>query len=59
MKKLILSLFIFIAITGTAFAELDPIAAIHVNETETSQIISMDILHLTENVTSESIGKAK
>ena len=48
-----------IAITGSAFAELDPIAATHVNETETSQIISMDILRLTEEVTSESIGKAK
>ena len=59
MKKLILFIFMFIAMIGTAFAELDPIAAIHVNETETSQIISMDRLRLTEDVTSESIGKAK
>lgn len=59
MKKLILFVLIFTAMTGTAFAELDPIAATHVNETEDSQIISMDMLRLTEEVTSESIGKAK
>lgn len=59
MKKLILSILIFIAVTGATFAELDPIAVTHVNETETSQIISMDKLRLIEEVTPESIGKAK
>ena len=59
MRKLISSIFILIVMAGTSFAEVDPIAAIHVNETETSQIISMDKLRLTEEVTPESIGKAK
>ncbi|MBQ7732613.1 MAG: hypothetical protein IJT58_01165 [Synergistaceae bacterium] len=48
MKKLILTEFMLIAMIGTAFAELDPIAAAHVNETEDSQVISMGRLRLTE-----------
>ena len=39
--------------------ELDPIAAADVAITENSQIISMDLLRLTEEVTSESIGRTK
>ena len=44
---------------GAAFAELDPIAASDVQETEGSQIVSMDLLRLTETVTPMSMAAAK
>ena len=61
MKKILSLLFIFILAFCSAVnaVEIDPIAAIYVAETETSQIISMDLLRLTEKVTSESISRTK
>ena len=41
MKKLILS--VFIMIIGTAFAEIDPMAATYIAETETSQVKTAEI----------------
>ena len=61
MKKILLLLFTFVlAFCSTANAvEIDPVAAIYIAETETSQIISMDLLRLTEEVTPETISWAK
>ena len=40
-------------------AELDPISAAGIAETEDSQIISMDLLRVTEKVTPEEVQRAK
>ncbi len=62
MKKF-LSLVFILAIMSCSSplsaVELDPISAANVAETENSQIISMDLLRVTEKVTPEAIQLAK
>ena len=62
MKKLfsMISVLVIISCSSTlSAAELDPLSAADVAETETSQIISMDLLKTTEKVTTEGIQRAK
>ena len=62
MKKLLNVIFILAIFSCSSIlsaAELDPISAADVAQTENSQIISMDLLRVTEKLTPEEIQRTK